>query len=440
VRFGDARRRCYRPVGRTRSGAFVIVATLAWACTAEAQYTQRFLTISDGAVTFTGNSLGLDGETSQNGQGTRGAIGTFITTDTTQRDTTPPPTSAPPFPFGTTNDWRLNGSQAVLRLPAGSRVLHAELIWGGSFAGPNAADNVSAFLDDPVAFTTPAGTFNVTPDPATAKSAGTPSGAGTCTACFYVRTASVTTLVAAGGAGTYSTGRVPATQGTLNNNNASAGWTLAVVYEDFTQPVRSLSLLLGLEAAGGAAASVSGFCTPPSGPVAGRLAVSALEGDANITGDKLLFGRSPLNNGDRVSGPRNPKDNFFSSQITRDDGSLETAGTFGDRNHTPGSALIGARQGWDITNVDVANRLRNNQTSALTRGITDGDSYQILALGLQVDVDAPHFASTGTLSVDRATAAIGDVLTTRFSSTTRRALRTRPTSSSSIRFRPARRS
>src|SRR5436190_8334797 len=49
---------------------------------AEAQYVQRFNTVTNGAVTFTGNTLGLDAETDQNGQGTRGAIGTFITTDT----------------------------------------------------------------------------------------------------------------------------------------------------------------------------------------------------------------------------------------------------------------------------------------------------------------------------------------------------------------------
>src|SRR5262245_45812919 len=76
---------------------------------AEAQYAQRFTSITNGAVTFTGNALGLDGETNQNGQGTRGAIGTFISTDTSLQDTTPSPATAPLFPPGTTSDWRLNG-------------------------------------------------------------------------------------------------------------------------------------------------------------------------------------------------------------------------------------------------------------------------------------------------------------------------------------------
>src|SRR6185503_11624416 len=121
----------------------VVLSALVWVRPASAQYVTRFTTISNGAVTFTGNSLGLDGDSNQNGQGTRSSIGTFITTDTTLRDDTPPPKSAPLFPFGTTNDWRLNGSRALLRLPAGARVLHAELIWGGTFAGDAPEDNVS---------------------------------------------------------------------------------------------------------------------------------------------------------------------------------------------------------------------------------------------------------------------------------------------------------
>jgi hypothetical protein len=113
----------------------VLLLVSVWASPAFAQYTTRYTAIANGAVTFTGNALGLDSEPNQNGQGTSGSIGTFITTNTGSRDITPLPTTAPQFPFGTTNDWRQNGSQAVLRLPAGARVLHAELIWGGTFAG-----------------------------------------------------------------------------------------------------------------------------------------------------------------------------------------------------------------------------------------------------------------------------------------------------------------
>ena len=388
------------------------VCLLAFASAAQAQYVQRFNTITNGAITFTGNTLGLDAAADQNGQGTRGSIGTFITTNTSLRDITPAPTGAPLFPFGTTSDWRQNGSQATLRLTAGARVLRAELVWGGTFAGNTPADNVSSFINNAIAFTTPSGTFDVTPDTATAKTEGTVAGTGTCNGCFYVRSANVTALVAANGPGTYGAGRVPATQGTTDNNNPSAGWTLAVVYEDFTQPIRNLSVFLGLEQSGGAAAAVAGFCTPPSGPVSGRLAVSAIEGDARITGDKMLFGQTAaLSDANRLQGPRNELTNFFAGQIVDDEGRLDTAGTFGSLNHTPGTPLAGARQGWDITNVNASAQLRNNQTTAFAQGTTTGDGYRITTLALQIDVGAPRFRSGDAKSVDRATALIGDVLT-----------------------------
>jgi uncharacterized repeat protein (TIGR01451 family) len=392
--------------------AFQTTCLLAMASAADAQYVQRFSAITNGAVTFTGNTLGLDGETSQNGAGTRGAIDTFITTDTSLQDASPAPTSAPLFPAGTTSDWRLNESRAVLTLPLGARLLRAELVWGGTFAGNAAADNVSAFIDDAIRFTTPSGAFDVTPYPATARSTGTVASTGTCNGCFYARSADVTALVSASGRGTYAVGRVPATQGTTDNSNPSAGWTLAVIYEDFTQPIRSLSLFQGLEKSDGDAAALSGFCTSPTGPVSGRLAVSAVEGDARTTGDDLRFGpTSSLTTANRVSGPRNPPTNFFASQILNDQGDLDTSGTFGTLNHTPNDPVVGGRQGWDISNVNASAQLVNNQTMAFAQGTTSGDAYHIMALALQIDVGAPKFASAATLSVDRATASLGDVLT-----------------------------
>jgi uncharacterized repeat protein (TIGR01451 family) len=370
-----------------------------------AQYTTRASVTTSGALTFTGNALGLDGEEDDNEPGTRGAIGTFITTDTSQQDGS--------FPNGTTNDWRSNRSEATLRLPPGARVIRAELIWGGTFAGEDDDEDVSAFIDDPVLFTTPAGTSEVSPDPATAITEGEVESDGECDEqCYYVRTADVTALIAASGPGRFAIARVPGTQGDNDNNDPVAGWTLAVLYEDFRQPIRNLTLFLGLEPSGGNAAQVSGFCTPPIGLLAGRLAVSSIEGDAKLTGDKLLFGPTPaLDNSNRVSGRRNPLDNFFSGQITDDRGELDTTGTFGNRNHSPGDAEDGARQGWDITNVDASDQLRNNQQTAFAQGTTDGDRYRIMALGLQIDVGAPRFFTETPKTADRVAAQVGDIIT-----------------------------
>jgi uncharacterized repeat protein (TIGR01451 family) len=385
-----------------------------------AQYVQRANLTTNGSVTFTGNTLGLDGATvrignatvGQNGSGTRGAIGTFITTDPALQDLVPAPQAGVPvFPPGTTSDWQQNGSAAELRLPLGARVLRAELIWGGSWASDQAGESVAAFIDQPITLTTPAGSFPVSPDPATSRTTGNLSGAGACTtSCFYVRTADVTALVQAGG--THVVSAVPATQSTIENNNNVAGWTLAVVYEDFNQPIRNLTLFLGLEPSGGAAAQVSGFCTPTSGTLNGRLAVSAFEGDARITGDRFLFGSTaPLTDANRIFGPRNPLNNFFAGQILDDSGQLDTAGTFGTLNHTAGSPVAGVRQGWDITNVSVTSQLLNNQTTAFAQGTTTGDGYRIAALALQIDIGAPRFRSGDAKSVDRVAAVLGDTIT-----------------------------
>ena len=140
--------------------------------------------------------------------------------------------------------------------------------------------------------------------------------------------------------------------------------------------------------------------------------MSAIEGDARTTGDDLRFGSlSPLTADNRLSGPRNPPTNFFSSQILNDQGDLDTSGTFGTFNHTPNDPAVGGRQGWDISNVNASAQLVNNQTTAFAQGTSSGDGYHIMALALQIDVGAPRFASAATLSVDRATAVVGDVLT-----------------------------
>ena len=290
----------------------------------EPGYQQRRVVTTHGAITFVGNSLGLNKDSTLDAPGTSGSLGTFTTTDTNQRD-------QPQWPLGTTGDWRLNSSSAVVSVQSGSRVIHAELIWGGSYLF--GTEDVSDFLNDPINFTTPAGTTQVTRDPTTAVER---SGAQQ---NYYVRTANVTALVSAAGNGTYTVGRVPATQGQDEVNFNAAGWTLAILYENANLPTRSLSLFLGLEPQGGATASVTGICTTDKkGQLRARVAVSAVEGDTNDpndTRDSLRFGPSIDLSPDqfRLSGPNNPAANFFASQINRDDGELDTRGTFGDRNN-----------------------------------------------------------------------------------------------------------
>ena len=384
-----------------RAALIAVCTLLGTAQPALAGYVNRFSTTTNGAVTFTGNALGLNKNANQNSPGTSGSIGAFISPNTGLQVSS--------FPAGgTTLQWAQNGSSAQLVIPAGSTVLYAELVWSGSYS--YGGQDVSANLNTSVGFTTPAGSSSIAPAAATSQTLGTAGANGTCTTgpCFYVRSQNVTSQVAAGGSGSYTVAGVPATVGASENNSNTAGWTLAVVYGNASLPARNLTVFVGAETAGAAAASITGFCTPTSGALSGRLMVSALEGDPGITGDQMKFGPT-AGSLTALSGPNNLIGNFFSSQINKDNGSLDTSGSFGTYNQSNNAAAVG-RQGYDITNIDVSSTLLNSQTSAVAQGTTTGDQYTINALGLQVNVGAPIFP-TAVKTVDKATTFVGDTLT-----------------------------
>lgn len=60
---------------------------------------------------------------------------------------------------------------------------------------------------------------------------------------------------------------------------------------------------------------------------------------------------------------------------------------FGSRNANAatGTNTSACRQGWDITAVDVSDKLSASQSSAVIRFTSDGDLYVPNALALQID-------------------------------------------------------
>ncbi len=354
--------------------------------------------IANGAMVFAGNAIGLNKNGATNAPGNAGSVGAFMkvnnncTLDTTSTDGT--------FPAGTTNDWRVGGACAFVDIPAGAVVRKAQLIWSGSVV--SGTENVTANLNSTVTFIKPDGT-TVTITPATDATAQTAGN-------FYTRSADVTAQLAGGGL--YGVRGVPATQTDSNTSGNTGGWTLAVIYELSSLPARAMSMFAGAEIGGNPAASVSGFCTPNTPAQAGRLLVSAVEGDSGITGDEMRFAKDAATLSTAaglLSGPNNLGTNFFSSQINKSDGSLDTRGTFGTSNQTPNTSQVG-RQGYDITNVDVSSKLVAAQTSAVAQGTTTGDQYMINALGIQVDVGSPSFPVT-TKTVNKTSAFVGEELT-----------------------------
>ncbi|WP_435168552.1 DUF7507 domain-containing protein [Paenibacillus glycanilyticus] len=363
-------------------------------------FVNRFFLNETGGATFTGNTLGLSRSDTVAKPGTVDSIGAFITTDTSVQYGTYPP--------GTTSSFQLNSSSAVLVLPPGATILYAELIWGGTYI--NNGVNLTAFINNPVSLRTPSGLNSVAPDPATSFQVALSS-----TTLAYVRSAEVTSLVSSAGAGTYTTGGVVGTIVIPDPTSNHAGWTLAVFYRDPASPLRNLSLRVGatvIQATSGPVDTViTGFATPLSGTLNGRTMIGAQEGDANKTGDKYLFGPS-VGSLTALSGPNNLANNFFASQINKDDGTLDTSGTFGTRNQingNPGTNIIGGRQGWDITNVTISSTLSNAQTSAVFRLTTNGDGYLVDSVGIQVDIETPLLDVTKTST--SSAAIVGDIVT-----------------------------
>lgn len=369
-------------------------------------FIQRYSSIKKGGISFIGNTLGLSKLSNANQPGLLGSIGAFTSLDNSLKVNN--------FPNGTTLDYTKNGSNAILSLPANSKVLYAEVVWGGLYRSSN--NDISNLLNNNVTFTTPLGANSISSDVATRQDFVIPVEGNTLG--FYVRSADVTTLVQNAMSGTYSLQAVPALIEAIDsrtNDTNHAGWTLTVVYENDSLPFRSLNLWVGGEVVsplvGIANITLTGFKTPAEQNPSGKLFVSSQEGDAVLTGEQMLFGRDQftLTN---LSGPNNPLTNFFCSQINDENGLLDTSGTFGTRNANAGSGTntSACRQGYDITAVDLTGKLVSEQTTALVRLTTNGDLYLPNALALQIDNGVNPDLSI-TKSVDKAVVTQGEILT-----------------------------
>lgn len=379
---------------RSCMATFVVLACAGISWSAEASEL-RFSQTAAGGVVATGNTLGLSKQLDANGPGVEDSIGTFITLDAQSLDDVPANGGNPWFE-GTTYDWTENGSEADLVLGPDAQVLHAELIWGGSFA--YGSEDVSGNLETPVTLTFGADELEASPDGATALTLQEQSGQGFAVN-YYMRSADVTDFVAEHGPGTYGVFGVPATQDSLINSLNAAGWTLVVAYRDSGESVKNLTVFVGgsfVDEDSTEDYDFAGFCTPPSGDFDGAVVISAIEGDADLTGDGLAIAQTAQGPFTTLSGPNNPFDNFFASQINGPDGTIDETGTFGDRNHDAGNGTNASagRQSWDITEVALSStqgHLDNDQTSAVIRTQTTGDSYVPTLAAFEIKVNAPEF-------------------------------------------------
>ncbi|WKK67436.1 T9SS type B sorting domain-containing protein [Lutimonas zeaxanthinifaciens] len=175
----------------------------------------------------------------------------------------------------------------------------------------------------------------------------------------------VTDIVTSGGnvSGDYYVANVSTSQGF----NSSAGWSMVIVYEDPNESRKYISTFDGFSAVSQSPNDVvdfnySGFTTPPSGPVEGRVGIVALEGDQTRLGDQLLFKADGNNNFTALYDDENEVNNFFNGKITKDGAQVL------DRNLNSTNTL-----GWDqkllnLSDINQNNSLiGNNETGATVR-------------------------------------------------------------------------
>ncbi len=243
-----------------------------------------------------------------------------------------------------------NSSSANFTTNACNRVVYAGLYWGAVAAPSAPAPNT-------VKFRVPGGTYqDIVADI-------TNAAAREDLDRIYYK--DVTSLMNTTGnpSGDYFVANIVTTTGT----SSSAGWSLVIVYEDPNEPRKYISTFDGFSAVNSApndvvAFSYSGFVTPPSGPVEGKVGVAALEGDYGWQGDRMQF-RADANAGfTDLFDAANPVDNFFNSRIT-DNGSIVYS-----RNLASENTLGWDQKLLDLTALNAGNALiGNNETGATVR-------------------------------------------------------------------------
>jgi uncharacterized repeat protein (TIGR01451 family) len=284
-----------------------------------------------------------------------------------------------------------DSSRGNLVLPADARVLFAGLYYGGrSQAGTGGQPAPNPGARDTVLFATPTNTDYLTLHANAVDDALDNQGQPR----LYQGFVDVTDIVRAAGAGTYTVANVQL--GTGQNADQSGGWALAIAYTAPSEPTRALTIFDGFRfvTAGGNPIDIplSGFETPPSGPVRTHLGLLAFEGDLGITGDSATL------NNQQLSDAANPATNFFNSSIS----------DFGTPFTGRDPAYLN-QMGVDSDTFDATGFLANAQTSTTIHLSTTGDGYAPGEVSFATDLFAPSLEPTKTVS--ESVARPGDELT-----------------------------
>jgi uncharacterized repeat protein (TIGR01451 family) len=193
--------------------------------------------------------------------------------------------------------------------------------------------------------------------------------------------------VQSAGAGTYTVANV---QGDLGTDRYAA-WGLVVVVHDQSEPPRNLTVFDGFTFVQSGSTTpvdivVSGFKTPPAGPVNARVGVIAYEGELGFTGDAMQLA-SPPPTFTTLSDALNPADNVFNSVISR----------LGVRVTTKNPNYVN-QLGFDAKIVAANGLIPNSATGTTARLTTKGDTYYPGVVTTAIDLFAPLVSGNKTMT------------------------------------------
>jgi uncharacterized repeat protein (TIGR01451 family) len=286
-----------------------------------------------------------------------------------------------------------NSSRATLSLPSGASVIFAGLYWG-------ARANPSATTRNQIRFrTSGAGAYQTI----TATWLETITTQGTATTRPYAAFADVTALVQPAGSGDYWVAGITAATGN-DGLGFYAGWSLVVVYQHPSEPLRRLSVSHGLavvSSGNNVTQTISGLLTPLVGTVEAQIGSVAWEGDGGITGDQFQIRPTGSPTWQNLSDSQNPANNFFNSSISR----------LGSRF----SAKLPDYVNQFALDADLVqyNGLPNGTTSVDLQFTSTGDTYFPQVLTFAVNLYLPDLTTTFTKSVqdlNGGSVLLGDVL------------------------------
>ncbi len=265
-----------------------------------------------------------------------------------------------------------SSSSANLSLPNCSQITFAGLYWGGAVSSANSRYSIrnKVKLKLPQA----SGYTDITAD----------VNFGLYVNKHYQYYKNITSLInPATQNGTYTLANVVANE---NVSDYDAGWTIVIVYKNEFKPFRNLTVFDGFAGITSNTTTpldliISGFLTPPVGPVKFDLGYVAYEGDRGKTGDILYF------NNVQVSDALHTANNIFNSSITNN-GTMVTTRNPSHNNTLGFDASIMMP---DNTNL---NYITNSATSANVSLRTVGDTYAVGVITTAIDIFSPYFNFT----------------------------------------------